>query len=66
MAAAYPSQRRRSALAAENARRAANWGVTYALAFVVLVAVIVGLAAWWSSTGGEVFDNPLAFGFFKP
>ncbi len=41
MAAAYPSQRRRSALAAENARRAANWGLTYALGVVLSIAATI-------------------------
>src|SRR5699024_2974593 len=37
MAAVYPSQRRRGPVAAENARFAANWGLTMILAVVVLV-----------------------------
>ncbi|MGW6130844.1 DUF4870 domain-containing protein [Cellulomonas sp. NPDC055163] len=43
MAAAYPGQRKRSALAAENARGAANWGLTYALGVVLTVAVTIVL-----------------------
>ncbi|MDM8085893.1 DUF4870 domain-containing protein [Cellulomonas cellasea] len=38
MAAVYPRQRKLSALAAENARRAANWGLTYALGTVLSIA----------------------------
>ncbi|MBB2925292.1 DUF4870 domain-containing protein [Cellulomonas cellasea] len=45
MAAVYPGQRRRSALAAENARRAANWGLTYALGVVLSVALTVAVVA---------------------
>ncbi|WP_258725026.1 DUF4870 domain-containing protein [Cellulomonas sp. NS3] len=46
MAAAYPGQRKRSALAAENARGAANWGLTYALGVVLSVAltIVLGVA----------------------
>lgn len=58
MALAYRGQRHKSALAAENARRAANWGLTYVLAtVVVLVATALGgLAA--NRAGGS--DGPLA------
>src|SRR5699024_7083280 len=44
MAAVYPSQRRKGPVAAENARFAANWGLTVILAVVVLVgsAIVVG------------------------
>lgn len=45
MAAAYPGQRRRSALAAQNARHAANWGLTYASGVVLSVLVTVVLVA---------------------
>lgn len=46
MAAAYPGQRKRSPLAAENARGAANWGLTYALGVVLSVAltIVLGVA----------------------
>jgi len=44
MAAVYRSQRRKGPVAAENARFAANWGLTVILAVVVLVgsAIVVG------------------------
>jgi hypothetical protein len=41
MAAVYPSQRRKGPLAAENARQAANWGLT-CIAFVVALAAVTG------------------------
>lgn len=55
MAAAYPAQRTRSALAAENARRAANWGVTYALGVVLSIAttLVLDLAAPGAGTTGS-------------
>jgi uncharacterized Tic20 family protein len=46
MAAVYPGQRQKSALAAENGRRAANWGLTLiaVLAAMVLLAVMLSFA----------------------
>ena len=45
MAAVYPGQRRKSPLAAENARRAANWGLTVIAARVVMVVLCLGVIA---------------------
>ncbi|MBF4462921.1 MULTISPECIES: DUF4870 domain-containing protein [unclassified Rathayibacter] len=56
MAAVYPSARRKGGLAAENARYAANWGLTVASVGVVLVAAHVVLLLLASGT-------PLARGF---
>ncbi len=50
MAAAYPRQRKLSAHAAENARRAANWGLTYALGMTLSIATaLITFAATASS-----------------
>ena len=57
MALSYRTQRRKSALAAENARRAANWGLTYALATVAIVACDIGLSFLIDSI--EESDAPL-------
>ena len=47
MAAVYPSQKRHGGLAAENGRRAANWGLT----IVALMVVIAGSFIWLSIAG---------------
>lgn len=44
MAAVYPSQRRRSPVAAENARRAANWGLTVILVVVLMLVAVAVLS----------------------
>ncbi|WP_265522865.1 DUF4870 domain-containing protein [Oerskovia flava] len=41
MAAVYPSQRRKSPLAAENARQAANWGLTLVAATVAMLVLVL-------------------------
>jgi uncharacterized Tic20 family protein len=63
MAAVYPGQRRRSALAAENARRAANWGLTYALGVVlsVVVTIVLGVATRPQTPDPDVTPWPLWF-----
>ncbi|MCC2309267.1 DUF4870 domain-containing protein [Cellulomonas chengniuliangii] len=64
MAAAYPSQRKRSALAAENARRAANWGLTYVLGVVLSIAatILMVLVAQGADTAGpDASPWPLVF-----
>jgi len=98
MAVVYPSQKRHGGLAAENGRRAANWGLT----IVALMVVIAGSYVWLSLAGehdaslaraagiplasyivlsivhvvviliglvranrSQVFNNPLAIGFFR-
>lgn len=53
MAAAYPSQRRRSPVAAENARRAANWGLTLVLVCVLMIGAVVVLALSLGPTPGD-------------
>lgn len=53
MAAAYPSQRRRSALAAENARRAANWGLTMITVTLVAIGLVFALLGLFGTDGGE-------------
>jgi len=98
MAVVYPSQKRHGGIAAENGRRAANWGLT----IVALMVVIAGSYVWLSLAGehdvslaraagiplasyivlsivhvvviliglvranrSQVFNNPLAIGFFR-
>lgn len=58
MAAAYPRQRQLSPLAAENARAAANWGLTFALGTLLSVAltIAVGIATTPQGDGGG--DGP--------
>lgn len=47
MAALYPSQKRHGGIAAENGRRAANWGLTV----VGLMILIAGSFVWLSIAG---------------
>lgn len=47
MAAVYPSQKRHGGIAAENGRRAANWGLT----IVGLMILIAGSFVWLSIAG---------------
>lgn len=60
MAAIYPSQKRHGGLAAENGRRAANWGLT----IVALMIVIAGSFVWLSIAGEN--DPDLARGALIP
>lgn len=53
MACAYPSQRRRSPVAAQNARHAANWGLTVVLVCVVMIGAVVALALALGPTPGD-------------
>jgi len=59
MAANYAGSRDKGALAAENGRRAANWGLTI-IAVMILLAIWVVLLAtvftgsWWSTPAGPV------------
>jgi uncharacterized Tic20 family protein len=46
MAVSYRSQRRKGAVAAENARRAANWGLTYLTVTVVLFGTVAAMGAY--------------------
>ena len=45
MAGAYPSHKKRGPLARENARNAANWGLTYSVLTVVFIAIALVFAA---------------------
>jgi uncharacterized Tic20 family protein len=63
MACAYPSQRRRSPVAAENARRAANWGLTVVLVCLVMVGAVVVLALALGPTPGSRVLLPLVLIF---
>jgi uncharacterized Tic20 family protein len=53
MACAYPSQRRRSPVAAENARNAANWGLTLVLVCVLMIGAVVALALALAPAPGD-------------
>lgn len=57
MAAMYPSAKSRGGLAAENARRAANWGITAAL--VAAATLVTHFVLLFTMTG-----TPLADGFY--
>jgi len=48
MAAVYPSQKRHGGIAAENGRRAANWGLT-----VVGVMIIIAGSFVWLTIAGQ-------------
>lgn len=48
MAALYPSQKRHGGIAAENGRRAANWGLT-----VVGVMILIAGSFIWLSIAGQ-------------
>ncbi|PUB25586.1 uncharacterized protein DUF4870 [Promicromonospora sp. AC04] len=55
MAAVYPSAKRKGGLAAENARRAANWGITaFLIATITLVTHFVLL---FTATGTSLGDG---------
>ena len=48
MAAVYPSQKRHGGIAAENGRRAANWGLTVIAAMILIAGSFV-----WLSIAGQ-------------
>ena len=48
MAAVYPSQKRHGGIAAENGRRAANWGLT-----IVAIMVLIAGSFIWLTVAGE-------------
>lgn len=67
MAAALPGQRRRSPLAGENARRAANWGLTYALGVVLSVVTTAILVLATGEEGPAARDGfPWQLWFLSP
>lgn len=67
MAGAYPSQRRRSPLAGENARHAANWGLTYALGVVLsIVVTLATVLAAGPTEGADPADAPWHLWFLTP
>jgi uncharacterized Tic20 family protein len=53
MAVSYRWQRRKGAVAAENARRAANWGLTYITATVVLFGTAAAMGAYINTIEDE-------------
>lgn len=53
MAAVYPSQRGRSPVAAENARRAANWGLTVIVVTLGAIGLVLALQGLFGSGDAE-------------
>ncbi|WP_165065690.1 DUF4870 domain-containing protein [Marisediminicola senii] len=61
MAAVYPGQRRKSPLAAENARNAANWGLTMiVVSLVMAVLIALSIALFADSESGAAPALPIA------
>lgn len=62
MVAVFPAQKKKGGLAAENARRAANWGLTV-IALMVLVAASLGVLrlVFSESTGFFPVGTPIIF-----
>jgi uncharacterized Tic20 family protein len=53
MAVSYRTQRRKGAVAAENARRAANWGLTYLTVTVVLFVTVAAMGVYINTIDDE-------------
>lgn len=53
MAAVYPSQKRKGTLAAENARQAANWGLTMIAVMIVMFALILVIVPFVNHTSAS-------------
>ncbi|GAA3889043.1 hypothetical protein GCM10022381_33580 [Leifsonia kafniensis] len=64
MAAVYPAAKKQGGVAAENARRAANWGLTVVATLVVLVLAVIVLANVFSGVKGFFPIGTPVVGFF--